>query len=123
MSAATVYDDMNGTMNPNLLDFLRQKVNTFTKWDLVRFFHDNPHAAEIAPTIARHIGRDLSEVERDMESLAAANVLNVRSVSGVQVYSLGDDLETRALIHEFVYACDDPEFRVMAIHEVIGNSR
>lgn len=123
MSAAAVDNKTNGTMNANLLNFLREKVNTFTKWDLVRFFHDNPHAEEIAPNIARFIGRDLTEVSSDLTSLVAAKVLQIRTVSGVQVYKLEDDAATRALIAEFVSACDDPEFRVQAIHEVIENSQ
>lgn len=121
MSAATISHDTDG-MNPHLLSFLREKVNTFTKWDLVRFFHDNPHAAEIAPSIARYIGREVAEVERELANLVKAQVLQVKTVSDVQVYRLVDDEETRRLIHEFVVACDDPEFRVQAIHEVIENS-
>jgi hypothetical protein len=109
-------------MNQNLLSFLREKVNTFTKWDLVRFFHDNPHAAEIAPSIAQYIGRDIAEVERELTNLVNAQVLKMQTVSDVQVFRLADDEETRRMIHEFVVACDDPEFRVKAIHEVIENS-
>ncbi len=28
-----------GDMAPQLLEFLKTKVNSFVKWDLVRFFH------------------------------------------------------------------------------------
>ena len=121
MSAATMSQDTDG-MNSNLLSFLREKVNTFTRWDLVRFFHDNPHAAEIAPGIAQYIGRERAEVERELANLVKAQVLQMKTVSDVQVFRLVDDEDTRRMIHEFVVACDDPEFRVKAIHEVIENS-
>ena len=123
MSAASVSDRTDDAMNPNLFDFLREKVNTFTKWDLVRFFHDNPHAAEIAPNIAGYIGRELAEVEQELANLVKAQVLQVKTVSNVEVYKLGSDPETLQMIREFVRACDDPQFRVRAIHEVIENSR
>lgn len=123
MSAAGVSDRPDDAMNPKLLDFLREKVNTFTKWDLVRFFHDNPHAAEIAPSIAEYIGRDVTEVGRELVSLVDARVLQVKTMSGVQVYRLVDDAQTLQMIREFVAACDDPQFRVQVINEVIGNSR
>ena len=123
MSAASVSDRPGDAMNPDLFDFLREKVNTFTKWDLVRFFHDNPHAAEIALNIAEYIGREVAEVEQELTSLVEAQVLQVKTMAEVQVYRLGDDPQTREMIHEFVCACDDPQFRVQAIHEVIGNSR
>lgn len=123
MSAVTFDHNANGMMNSSLLKFLRERINTFAKWDLVRFFHDNPHAAEIAPNIAQYIGRDLPEVEQELASLVDAQVLRMRPVSAVQVYSLVDNATTRERIHEFFSACDDPEFRVQYIHEVIENSR
>ena len=30
-------------MDPALLDFVKVKVNSFIKWDLVRFFYENPN--------------------------------------------------------------------------------
>ncbi len=123
MSAATLTDGTDNAMNPDLMDFLREKVNTFTKWDLVRFFHDNPHAAEIAPNIAEYIGRDAAEVEQALASLVDNRVLRVKTMSDVQVFRLVDEPATLQMIRDFVCACDDPDFRVRVINEVIGNSR
>ena len=40
-------------MDPQMLEFLQTKVNSFVKWDLVHFFHDNPHTTDTAENIAR----------------------------------------------------------------------
>ena len=57
-------------------DFLKHKVNSFIKWDLVRFFHDNPHTADTADNIAGYIGRDTKTVQRELDSLVEADVLD-----------------------------------------------
>ena len=47
---ARLMDDMD----PVLLDFVKTKVNSFVKWDLVRFFHENPHTADTVDNIAKY---------------------------------------------------------------------
>lgn len=105
-------------MDPHLRDFLKNKVNSFIKWDLVRFFHDNPHAADTAENIARYISRERL-IEDELVSLAEAGVLLQRELSGKKVYSLAADPEMRLLLSQFVVACNDRQFRVKAIHYVI----
>jgi hypothetical protein len=118
----TTYTE-RGEIDPKLLDFLRNKVNSFIKWDLVRFFHDNPYAVDSAEHIAHYILRDKRTTERELDSLAESNVLNADEISGVRVYRLTPDDTTRDLISHFVSACDDREFRVKAINEVINGKR
>ena len=40
-----------GDMAPQLLEFLKTKVNSFVKWDLVRFFHENPNTTTPPTTL------------------------------------------------------------------------
>lgn len=107
-------------IHPELLRFLRETITTFARWDLVRFFHDNPHATEIAENIAKVIVRPTSEVERELNALVAAGVLTTSKAGDVQVYRLGSDAATLRKVHAFVTACDDREFRMRAIREVIN---
>ena len=46
-------------IDPTLMKFLREKVSTFVRWDLIRFFNDNPHAMDTAENIAQYIGREV----------------------------------------------------------------
>lgn len=117
--ASQLMDDMD----PAILEFLQSKVNSFIKWDLVRFFHDNPHAADTADNIARYIGRDARTIESEMKGLVKAGVLQQNQVSGVYVYALTNDRAVREMVRNFVIACSDRQFRVKAIYHVIRSMR
>ncbi len=112
-----------GDIDPHLLRFLREKVNSFVKWDLVRFFHDNPHAADTAENIARYTGRDVRTITDELKGLVEAGVLEQNEVSGMTIYMLASNRDMRDLINEFVLACDDRQFRVKAIYHVIRGMR
>jgi DNA-binding transcriptional ArsR family regulator len=105
--------------DPKLLDFLRTKVSSFVKWDLARFFHDNPHTTDTAENIARYTGRDARSVESELMELARSGVLEVQEVGNLRVYTLATDQDMRALLDRFILACDDRRFRVKAMYQLI----
>lgn len=100
-------------------NFLQHKVNSFIKWDLVRFFHDNPQTADTADNIAGYIGRDTKTVQRELDELVAADVLDASLVSGMMIFRYSSSADSRNLVAEFVNACHNREFRVRAIQHVI----
>jgi len=110
-------------IDPRYLEFIRKRVDSFIKWDLVRFFHDNPHTADTAESIARYTGRDSSLVEMELKDLAQSGVLEATPLREMMVYTLTHDPEVRDLIHSFVQACDDRQFRVKAIYHIIAGMR
>ncbi len=116
-----VQSDTGSVVNidPIWADFLRNKVNSFVKWDLVRFFHDNPHTADTAENIARYTGRDVRIIKRELKGLTESKVLMVEAVSDTKVFRLAEDEDMRDMINDFVAACHDREFRVKAINHVI----
>ena len=117
--AARLMEDMDA----RLLDFLRNQVNSFVKWDLVRFFHENPNTTDTAENLARYAGRDPSAIEKELHELAESKVLNRETLGEMTVYSLATDREMRGLIEQFVLACDDRQFRVKAIYHIIRGMR
>lgn len=112
-----------GDMDPELLEFLKTKVNSFIKWDLVRFFHDNPHSTDTAENVARYVGRDVSAIEAELGELVGTGVLERQRVGELWVYSLATDAHMRKLINQFILACDDRQFRVKAIYHIIRGMR
>ena len=106
-------------IDPTWQKFLSHKVNSFIKWDLVRFFHDNPHTVDTAESIAKVVGRDANTVVSELDGLVKAEVLVTETVSGQGIYRLSGDSDTRQLLSEFVSACHDRDFRVRAINQVI----
>src|SRR4051812_38638572 len=110
-------------IDPHLLEFIRTKVNSFIKWDLVRFFHDNPHTTDTAEGIARYTGRDIRSIEPELNELVNAGILQSSPLNDLTIYTLAADAETRKLIDSFIVACDDRQFRVKAIYHVIRGMR
>ena len=110
-------------MDPRLLDFVKTKVNSFIKWDLIRFFYENPNTADSADNIARYAGRNVAAVEPELEELVDSGVMEKRSMDDLAVYSLAADEETRKLIDGFILACEDRHFRVKAVYHIIRGMR
>jgi len=110
-------------MDPNLLEFLRTKVNSFVKWDLVHFFHSNPHTTDTAENIARYAGRSVETIRTSLKELAQDGVLEESQLGGMIVYSLASDSQVREMLEQFVKASDDRQFRVKAIYHIIREMR
>jgi hypothetical protein len=111
-------------IDPRLLDFIQKRVNTFVKWDLIRFFHDLPYTADSAETIASATGRDVASVVQALEELTRCGLLEASTPpAGETVYVLTGDHPMRTLINSFMLACDDSQFRIKAIYHVIRGLR
>jgi hypothetical protein len=111
-----------GDMDPELLQFLKSYVTSFIKWDLMRFFHDNPYATDTAENIARFIGRDRETVADELAEMVESGVLQSHQVGDLIVYTLATDPHIRELMERFVLACDDRQFRIKAIYHIIRGS-
>jgi hypothetical protein len=110
-------------MDPRLLDFVKTKVNSFIKWDLIRFFYENPNTTDSAENIARYAGRNVAAVEPELDELVDSMVMEKRFVNDLAVYSLAADEEMRKLIDGFILACEDRHFRVKAVYHIIRGMR
>ena len=110
-------------MAPELLDFVKSKVNSFIKWDLVRFFHENPHTIDTAAGIARYIGRSAAVVKPELEELVKSGVMSIHFSGEIPSYSLSEDEAMRELIERFISPCEDRHFRVKAVYHIIRQMR
>ncbi len=110
-------------MDPGLLDFVKTKVNSFIKWDLVRFFHENPHTTDTVDNIARYAGRNVGAVEPELEELVESGIMTRTVLGSIPVFTLSDDAEMLQLLDEFIRACDDRHFRVKAVYHIIRGMR
>ena len=112
---ARLMDDMD----PVLLDFVKTKVNSFIKWDLVRFFHENPHTQDTIENIAKYAGRNMTAVEPELEELVKSGIMKKTSLGETFIYSLETDETMQALVDKFILACEDRHFRVKAVYHII----
>ena len=105
-------------MDPRLLEFLKAKIGSFVKWDLVRFFHENPHTTDTAHNIARYAGRSADIIRTELAELARDGVLEESHLGDMTVYSLVPDRRIRELLTQFVEASDDRQFRIKVIYHI-----
>jgi hypothetical protein len=110
-------------MDPVLLDFVKTKVNSFIKWDLVRFFHENPHTADTVDNIAKYAGRNVTAVEPELEELVDSGIMKRSSLGETPIYSLETNEEMQTLVDKFILACEDRHFRVKAVYHIIRGMR
>ncbi len=110
-------------MDPALLDFVKGKVNSFIKWDLVRFFYENPNTADTVENIAKYAGRNAAAVKPELEDLVESGVMEKREVEGTSIYSLAKNEDMRDLVDRFILACEDRHFRVKAVYHIIRGMR
>jgi hypothetical protein len=110
-------------MPPELLSFLKTKVNSFVKWDMVRFFYENPNIADTVDNIARYAGRGIAVVEPELHEMVESGILTARQLNQMTVYSLSPDERMRHLVSEFIAACNDRNFRVKAVYHIIRGMR
>ncbi len=116
---ARLMDDMD----PVLLDFVKTKVNSFVKWDLVRFFHENPHTTDTVENIAKYAGRNVTAVEPELEELVESGIMQKSLLGDTAVFSLETDEVMHALVDKFILACEDRHFRVKAVYHIIRGMR
>ena len=116
---ARLMDDMD----PTLLDFVKTKVNSFIKWDLVRFFYENPHTADTVENIAKYAGRNADAVKPELEDLVESGIMDRNLLDNVPIYTLATDEAMRALVNQFILACEDRHFRVKAVYHIIRGMR
>jgi hypothetical protein len=110
-------------MDPPLLDLVKTKVNSFVKWDLVRFLRENPNTADTADNIAKYVGRNAATVEPELRELVDSGIMEVKSIEGMPIYCLTEDSDTRELLDRFISACEDRHFRVKVIYHIVRGMR
>jgi hypothetical protein len=131
--AGTLMDDMD----PALLDFVKTRVTSFVRWELLRFLHENPGTADSAENIAQYTGGSVDTVRPELDELVKSGVMAKRALDrptalssdassadegSAAIYTFNPDQETRRLIETFVTACQDRHFRIKAVYHVIKNT-
>ena len=116
---AKLMDDMDAA----LLDFVKSKVNSFIKWDLIRFFYENPHTTDSAENIARYTGRHINAVQPELDGLVEGGVMGKRTIDETAIYHMVSDENVQSLIEKFILACEDRHFRVKAVYHIIKGMR
>lgn len=119
VSAQSLTQVSRYSVDKQVQDFLHMHMDSFIKWDLIRFFHDNPHVEDTAANIAHYTGRDILTIERELRGLVRTRVLRSETVSSMVIYRLTDEERILKTMSRFIEACHDRSFRAEVIQHVI----
>lgn len=114
---------LSADIDPQLFHFLTEKINSFVKWDLARFFYENPHTTDTAQNIARYAGRSVEAVRAELAELARDGVLEESRLGNLTIYSLTSDERTRTLLQRLMESASDRQFRLNVLYHIIRGIR
>jgi len=110
-------------IDADLLAFLRSRINSFVKWDIVQFFHRNPNTVDTAENIARYVGRSIESMHEEMAELSSTGVLAENKLDGMTIYSLSPKPDVRELLDRFAESCGDQRFKLKAVYHILRSMR
>ena len=106
-------------MDPRVLDFIKDHVTTFTRWDTLRFFHENPYTQDTAENLARYVGRSPQVISQEAGELTCEGIFRSEMRGDYTVYLLTEDADTRRLIASVVQAAQNRAFRIKLVYHIL----
>jgi hypothetical protein len=119
MKNHTLMSDIMEDMEPDLLSFIKKHVNSFTRWDLLKFFYQNPGAWDTAKSLANCIGRRAERVEAEVVQMAQEGLLRRDERGAEAVYTLTQDAETLTLVEQLVSGSRERTFRMKLVYHIL----
>ena len=111
-------DSLPEELPEDLLGFVLGRVNSFVKWDILRFLKENAGVADTYAGIARYVGRSPDVVESQLQEMAGDGLLSISILNGQELYSLTGDSRTLDLIDRFHRGCLNRQFRLRVVYHV-----
>ena len=111
--------DIMDEMDPRVLDFIKRHVTTFTRWDTLRFFCENPYTQDTAENLARYVGRSPEVIRREAQELAEEGLFRSLKRGEHTIYLLTEDTDTRWLLASLVEAARDRNFRMKLVYHIL----
>jgi len=89
-------------IKPQAVDRLVPHLDSFVKWELLRFLHGNPQTLATLEDLARYTGRDEMELKPAARALAIAGILQQVDAGDRYEYCLTEDDTLRHLIGHLI---------------------
>jgi hypothetical protein len=115
----TLLSDIMEEMDPDVLVFIKEHISSFTRWDVIRFLHENPNTEDTAENLARFVGRAPHVIAGETREMAEEGILQAETTSGHTIYRLTTDAQIRQLIADLVEAARDRTFRMKLVYHIL----
>ena len=115
----SLLSDVMEEMDPDVLTFIKEHIKSFTRWDVIRFLHENPHTEDTAENLARFVGRAPDVIVGEARELAEEGILTAETSAGQTVYRLTTDAQLRQRIADLVESAHDRTFRMKLVYHIL----
>jgi hypothetical protein len=115
----TLLSDIMEEMDPDVLTFIKEHISSFTRWDVIRFLHENPNTEDTAENLARFVGRAPNVIVAEAREMAEEGILQAETATGQTIYCLTTDAQRRQLIADLVEAARDRTFRMKLVYHIL----
>jgi predicted transcriptional regulator len=106
--------------NLEVKSFVENYVKSFIKWDILNFFHKNPNSRVTLRDLATVIGRNLENVELEIEELVEKGIIEKEKKEGLTFYVFSSDKNLRKLVDNFISYCDSgKEARLKVVYKIL----
>lgn len=103
--------------------FVDTHLNSFMKWELVRFFYTNQHVADTAPQIASYVKRRVNVVRYELSELVESGLLHKVDFDDIVIFTLTEDPEIRRELEQFMQACTDRKTYLKVLYAIMHRLR
>lgn len=114
---ATTIADRLFEMEPALLHLLTHEINSFGRWDALRYFLETDSEQATLDEIGAAVGRSSEVLLRILGELTTLGWLARRSQGGVTFYVLTQELDRRHLLDRLRASMHDHRFRLQVIYQ------
>jgi hypothetical protein len=115
----SLLSDIMEEMDPSVLTFIKEHISSFTRWDVIRFLHENPNTEDTAENLARFVGRAPPVIVCETQEMAEEGILEADTTTGQTIYRLTTDAQLCELIGSLVEAARDRTFRMKLVYHIL----
>lgn len=83
-------------------EFVDTHLDSFLKWELIRFFYSNDHVADTASQIANQLKRNVQVVRMALQALVQTGLIHRVHFEDIEIYTLTEDDKLRQSLNKFM---------------------
>lgn len=95
-------------------------MNSFTKWDLIKFLHEHPDSFFSLQELSESLRRSQEQLQRDLNSLTLAGICQQKTKGiGEFEYQFTRDASLRQQVEDFFRYCKTEQGRIKAVCQIL----
>lgn len=110
-------------ISQSVSDFVDTHLDSFLKWELIRFFHSNDHVADTASQIANQLKRNVQVVQSALQSLAQTGIVHRVHFEDIEIYTLTEDDKLRHILEQFMQTSQERHAYLQIMYAIMRRIR